>query len=190
MANSISSVTTGTGGIVLESVDTSGNTNIKSGTTTIVAVSSTGAAVTGTLSASGAITGTSFAGALNGTLGATTPSTVVATTGTFNSTVTAVQYSSDLSGTTASLAGGASATILTVSAYQVYLVYGGGTGNTSAMGIGLAQANGAGTVTVTQLSGASTGFTLNASGSDIQITNNTATQAYRWKAVRLINLNA
>jgi hypothetical protein len=55
MANSISSVTTGTGGIVLESVDTSGNTNIKSGTTTIVAVSSTGAAVTGTLSASGGI---------------------------------------------------------------------------------------------------------------------------------------
>jgi hypothetical protein len=49
MANSISSVTTGTGGIVLESVDTSGNTNIKSGTTTIVAVTSTGAAVTGTL---------------------------------------------------------------------------------------------------------------------------------------------
>jgi hypothetical protein len=85
MANSISSVTTGTGGIVLESVDTSGNTNIKSGTTTIVAVSSTGAAVTGTLSASGAITGTSFAGALNGTLGATTPSTVVATTLAFTS---------------------------------------------------------------------------------------------------------
>jgi hypothetical protein len=55
MANSISSVTTGTGGIVLESVDTSGNTNIKSGTTTIVAVTSTGAAVTGTLSASGGI---------------------------------------------------------------------------------------------------------------------------------------
>lgn len=53
MANSISSVTTGTGGIVLESVDTSGNTNIKSGTTTIVAVSSTGAAVTGTLSSTG-----------------------------------------------------------------------------------------------------------------------------------------
>jgi hypothetical protein len=58
MANSISSVTTGTGGIVLESVDTSGNTNIKSGTTTIVAVTSTGAAVTGTLSASGGISGT------------------------------------------------------------------------------------------------------------------------------------
>ena len=55
MANSISSVTTGTGGIVLESVDTSGNTNIKSGGSTIVAVSSTGAAVTGTLSASGGI---------------------------------------------------------------------------------------------------------------------------------------
>jgi hypothetical protein len=53
MANSISSVTTGTGGIVLESVDTSGNTNIKSGGTTIVAVSSTGAAVTGTLSSTG-----------------------------------------------------------------------------------------------------------------------------------------
>jgi hypothetical protein len=58
MANSISSVTTGTGGIVLESVDTSGNTNIKSGTTTIVAVTSTGAAVTGTLSASGVLTAT------------------------------------------------------------------------------------------------------------------------------------
>ena len=64
MANSISSVTTGTGGIVLESVDTSGNTNIKSGTTTIVAVTSTGAAVTGTLSASGNITASGATGGI------------------------------------------------------------------------------------------------------------------------------
>jgi len=81
MANSISSVTTGTGGIVLMSVDTSGNTNIKSGTTTIAAISSTGVAVTGTLSASGGVAkaslptgsvlqvvqGTTTAGVSNGT---------------------------------------------------------------------------------------------------------------------------
>ena len=73
MANSISSVTTGTGGIVLESVDTSGNTNIKSGTTTIVAVTSTGAAVTGTLSSTGAVTIPDVAGSFYST-GTWTPS--------------------------------------------------------------------------------------------------------------------
>jgi len=81
MANSISSVTTGTGGIVLTSVDTSGNTNIKSGTTTIVAVTSTGAAVTGTLSASGLITATA---------GVTAPTTAVGNVcgGTYTPTLT------------------------------------------------------------------------------------------------------
>ena len=85
MANSISSVTTGTGGIVLESVDTSGNTNIKSGTTTIVAVTSTGAAVTGTLSATGAVTIPSVAGSFydEGTFSPTIIGTSTAGTATY-----------------------------------------------------------------------------------------------------------
>jgi hypothetical protein len=78
MANSLSSLTAGVGGVQISSVDTSGSLDIKSGTTTIVSITSAGAAITG------AVTGTSFGGALNGSLGATTPSTVVATTGTFS----------------------------------------------------------------------------------------------------------
>jgi hypothetical protein len=78
MANSLSSLTAGVGGVQISSVDTSGSLDIKSGTTTIVSITSAGAAITG------AVTGTSFGGALNGSLGATTPSTVVATTVTIN----------------------------------------------------------------------------------------------------------
>jgi hypothetical protein len=56
MANSLSSLTAGVGGVQISSVDTSGSLDIKSGTTTIVSITSAGAAVTGTLSASGATT--------------------------------------------------------------------------------------------------------------------------------------
>ena len=87
MANSISSVTTGTGGIVLESVDTSGNTNIKSGTTTIVAVTSTGAAVTGTLSASGGIAKASLpTGSVLQVVNATSSTQVTTTSATYVTT--------------------------------------------------------------------------------------------------------
>ena len=75
MANTINAVTTGTGGIATSGGDTSGNINIQSGGTTIVAVTSSGAAVTGTFSASGGITATAFSGTLpvaNGGTGATT----------------------------------------------------------------------------------------------------------------------
>lgn len=54
MASTINAITTGVGGIV-STADNSGNLNIQSAGTTIVAVTSTGAAVTGTLSASGGI---------------------------------------------------------------------------------------------------------------------------------------
>jgi hypothetical protein len=71
MASSINaSLTAG----IVQTADTSGNLNLQSGGTTIVAITSSGATITG------AVTGTSFGGALNGTLGATTPSTVAATT--------------------------------------------------------------------------------------------------------------
>lgn len=75
MANTINAVTTGTGGIATSGGDTSGDINIQSGGTTIVAVTSSGAAVTGTFSASGGITATAFSGTLpvaNGGTGATT----------------------------------------------------------------------------------------------------------------------
>jgi hypothetical protein len=70
MASSIAAITTGIGGVVT-TADNSGDLNLQSGTTTIVSITSAGAAVTGTLS--------STSGALNGTLGATTPSTGVFT---------------------------------------------------------------------------------------------------------------
>ncbi len=55
MACSVSAITTGPGGLV-SSADASGNLNLVSGTTTIVAVTSAGVAVTGTLTASGTTT--------------------------------------------------------------------------------------------------------------------------------------
>jgi hypothetical protein len=57
MANSISAITTGIGGVVIDSVDTTGNLNLKSGGTTVVAVTSTGASVTGLLEGSTNYTG-------------------------------------------------------------------------------------------------------------------------------------
>ena len=58
MSSSIAAITTGTGGVIT-TADNSGNLNLVSGTTTIVAVTSAGIAVTGTLTASGGIAGTS-----------------------------------------------------------------------------------------------------------------------------------
>ena len=55
MASSIAAITTGSGGIV-STGDSSGNLNLVSDTTTIVAVTSAGVSVTGTLTASGTTT--------------------------------------------------------------------------------------------------------------------------------------
>ena len=55
MTSTISALTTGGGGIVM-SGDSSGNLSLLSGATTVVAVTATGATVTGTLSATGAST--------------------------------------------------------------------------------------------------------------------------------------
>ena len=55
MASTIAAITTGTGGVVT-TADSSGNLSLLSGATTVVAVTSTGATVTGTLAASGAST--------------------------------------------------------------------------------------------------------------------------------------
>ncbi len=55
MSSTIAAVTTSGGGIIM-SGDSSGNLSLLSGATTIVAVTSTGVAVTGTLSSSGATT--------------------------------------------------------------------------------------------------------------------------------------
>ena len=54
MTSTISALTTGGGGIVM-SGDSSGNLSLLSGATTVVAVTSTGVAVTGTLSATGGV---------------------------------------------------------------------------------------------------------------------------------------
>ena len=61
MTSTISALTTGGGGIVM-SGDSSGNLSLLSGATTVVAVTSTGATVTGTLAATGAVT---LTGSLN-----------------------------------------------------------------------------------------------------------------------------
>jgi hypothetical protein len=62
MANSLSSLTAGVGGVQISSVDTSGSLDIKSGTTTIVSITSAGAAITGALSATGAVTASNLQG--------------------------------------------------------------------------------------------------------------------------------
>ena len=70
MASSINASTSGGGGVIVTS-DATGNLNIQSGGSTVVAVTSTGATVTGTLAATGAVSGTTgtFTGAVSGTTG-------------------------------------------------------------------------------------------------------------------------
>ena len=65
MASSINASTSGGGGIIT-TADATGNLNIQSGGSTVVAVTSTGATVTGTLAATGAVSGTTgtFTGAV------------------------------------------------------------------------------------------------------------------------------
>ena len=57
MASSLNASTSGGGGVIVTS-DASGNLNIQSGGSTVVAVTSTGATVTGTLAVSGVLTAT------------------------------------------------------------------------------------------------------------------------------------
>jgi len=71
MASTIAAITTGTGGIV-QTADASGNLSLLSGATTVVAVTSAGVAVTGTLSATGAVTLTTALPVLQGGTGVTT----------------------------------------------------------------------------------------------------------------------
>lgn len=61
MASSLNASTSGGGGVIVTS-DATGNLNIQSGGSTVVAVTSTGATVTGTLAATGAVT---LTGSLN-----------------------------------------------------------------------------------------------------------------------------
>jgi hypothetical protein len=70
MASSINASTSGGGGVIVTS-DASGDLNIQSGGSTVVAVTSAGVAVTGTLAATGAVSGTTgtFTGAVSGTTG-------------------------------------------------------------------------------------------------------------------------
>ena len=65
MASSINASTSGGGGIIT-TADATGNLNIQSGGSTVVAVTSAGATVTGTLAATGAVSGTTgvFTGAV------------------------------------------------------------------------------------------------------------------------------
>ncbi len=64
MASTIAAITTGVGGVVT-TADATGNLSLLSGTTTVVAVTSTGATVTGTLAVSGV---TTLTGGLNAAL--------------------------------------------------------------------------------------------------------------------------
>ena len=79
MASTIAAVTTGGGGVVT-TADSSGNLSLLSGATTVVAVTSTGATVTGTLAATGAITGSSTVAGSTGILYPLTSGTAVAST--------------------------------------------------------------------------------------------------------------
>jgi len=71
MASSIAASTSGGGGLI-STADASGNLNLVSGTTTIVAMTSAGIAVTGTLSASGAVTLTTVLPVASGGTGVAT----------------------------------------------------------------------------------------------------------------------
>lgn len=77
MASSINAVTTGGGGVVT-TADSSGILNLQSGGATIVAVASTGVAVTGTLSSSSGITG-NITGNVTGSSGSCTGNSATAT---------------------------------------------------------------------------------------------------------------
>ena len=76
---SINAATAGGGGVITTS-DATGNLNIQSGGSTVVAVTATGVAVTGTLAATGAITGSSTVAGSTGILYPLTSGTAVATT--------------------------------------------------------------------------------------------------------------
>ena len=58
MSSSLAALTSGGGGIAM-TADSSGNLDIKSGTTTVLALTATGIAVTGTLTSSGVLSATS-----------------------------------------------------------------------------------------------------------------------------------
>ena len=79
MASSINASTSGGGGVIT-TADATGNLNIQSGGSTVVAVTSAGASVTGTLAATGAITGSSTVAGSTGILYPLTSGTAVATT--------------------------------------------------------------------------------------------------------------
>ena len=71
MASSINASTSGGGGVIVTS-DATGNLDIQSGGSTVVAVTSTGASVTGTLAVSGGVTLTTTLPVLQGGTGVTT----------------------------------------------------------------------------------------------------------------------
>jgi hypothetical protein len=121
MASTISAATAGGGGII-QSADASGNLNLQSGTTTILALTSTGVAITGTLSASGGmndkiqpITASVGSSALTITLNPTSLDFRSATIG--SGTVTTVSNSAAISVVVPS-----TATLGTVNAVQNRLV--------------------------------------------------------------------
>ena len=82
MASTIAAITTSGGGVVT-TADSSGNLSLLSGATTVVAVTATGATVTGTLAATGAVSGTTgtFTSTLGVTGAITGSSTVAGSTG-------------------------------------------------------------------------------------------------------------
>ena len=111
MASSIAAITTGSGGIV-STGDSSGNLNLVSGTTTIVAVTSSGVSVTGTLTASGTTTlttpilGTPTSGNLTNCTGITMPAgSVLQVVSTFKNDVFSSSSTSyvDVTGLTVSI---------------------------------------------------------------------------------------
>ena len=71
MASTIAAVTTSGGGVIT-TADSSGNLSLLSGATTVVAVTATGATVTGTLAVSGGVTLTTTLPVLQGGTGVTT----------------------------------------------------------------------------------------------------------------------
>jgi hypothetical protein len=91
MASSLNASTSGGGGVIVTS-DATGNLDIQSGGSTVVAVTSSGASVTGTLAVSGGVTLTTTLPVLQGGTGVTTStgtgSVVLSASPTFTGNVT------------------------------------------------------------------------------------------------------
>ena len=151
MASSINAITTGSGGVIT-TADNSGNLNIQSGGTTVAAVTSSGVAVTGTLT----VNGTAVA-----TAGGAGSFTTITTSGTINSITVGLGAGSVSSNTAvgvSALPSNSTGSSNTAVGYSSLYTNSTGTNNT-AIGINTLYNNGVGAYNTAVGNGAGVGIT-------------------------------